>query len=229
MPSLDLEVVAVHTEAAGIRSLTLVAPDRSPLPGFEAGAHITLSVPGVGLRKYSLISSCPVIDVTATPQHYRVGVRLDSAGGGGSRWMFSLKSGDHITSAPPQNNFPLKPGSVPVLLLAGGIGVTPLISMAASLTAHGRPFRFIYASRSDADFAFRSELEALAGSRLQFHADNSVGRLLDITSHLSQLEPDSMVYTCGPRPMLKATLDAVKTLGWSRDRVSFELFYSVSA
>jgi ferredoxin-NADP reductase len=229
MTKLQLTVAVIEAETETIRRLVLANADGAPLPGFQAGAHLTLDIPNVGARKYSLVNALAHATATAAPRDYTLGVRIELSGGGGSRFVHRLKMGDTIMATPPQNNFPLKDGSEPVALIGGGIGVTPLISMAAALRSAGRDFSIIYATRSQIELAFMRELAALAGDALRVHTDDTAGRVFDMAAHFATLAVGTRVYMCGPKPMLKAGMDAAKALKWSRDRLAFELFYSVAA
>ena len=228
MSALQLIVTALKDETESIRRIGLARADGAALPGFAAGAHLTLDVPGVGQRKYSLVNAALEPSATAAPQVYALGIRLERDGGGGSRYMHGLKVGDHVSAEPPQNNFPLKDGAEPVALVGGGIGITPLISMAAALKSAGRPFRIVYAGRAKSELAFMPELTALAGAAMQIHTDNTAGRVFNMGAYLAGLAAGTKVYMCGPKPMLKSGIDAAKALKWPRDRLAFELFYSVA-
>ena len=231
MTDLKLTVVEIREETPLIRSVTLASGGAEPLPGYCAGAHLTFEIPDVGTRKYSLVNTSAEPGATAKPMTYIVSVRKEEFGGGGSLYIHGLAVGDVLVSQPPKNNFPLKPGSSPgaaVALVGGGIGVTPLISMAAELKAKKRQFELVYAARSNDDFAFRSEIEALAGSGGRFHADDVAGRVFDLPGYFASLGADTQVYACGPKPMLKACMAAARALGWPRDRLSYELFFSVA-
>ena len=229
MTTLKLTVTNVAEETALIRRVQLALPDGSALPGFDAGAHVTLQIPGVGPRKYSLVNAAAEPAANANPSQYVLAVRLETGGGGGSVFVHALRTGDRIDVGPPENNFRLTSGTAPVLLIAGGIGVTPLISMAASMKASGRPFRFIYAARSRTDLAFMPEITGLAGAALEIHADDEKGAVLDVKTILGGLKADEAVYICGPKPMLKAGITAARALGWPAGRLKFELFYSAAA
>jgi ferredoxin-NADP reductase len=228
MASLDLIVTAVHAETPLIRRIRLASNTVDPLPNYPAGAHLTVTVPEVGPRKYSLVRTTPEA-AHAHPSDYTLGIRLDAAGGGGSRWMHALAVGDHVIAEAPKNDFPLKPGAVPVALIGGGIGITPLVSMAAELKAARRPFRLAYAARARAELAFLPEIESLSDGQQTVQIDAETGRFFDVEAYFRTLASDTMIYMCGPKPMLKAGMDACRALGWPRDRLSFELFYSAVA
>ena len=229
MSRLQLKVTGIAHETTLIRRIELASTDGVPLPGFAAGAHISIDVPEVGVRKYSLVNALGEAGATNSPKAYVVGVRLDAEGGGGSRFMHGLKIGDTVTTEAPKNDFPLRPSTAPALLIGGGIGITPLITMAAELSAQGRPFHLVYAVRHREECAFLPALASLSQGAVEIHDDAACGRLLDIAGRFAALGADQHVYMCGPKPMLKAGIAASRRLGWSPDRLKFELFYSAAA
>ena len=228
MDLLQLTIVETRDETPSIRRIVLAAPTGSALPGFEAGAHITLHAPGIGRRKYSLVNADATPGATTAPVYYTLAIRRDDAGQGGSLWAHGLKVGDRVEAEPPQNDFELAAGTGPVMLLAGGIGVTPLISKAAYMKASGRPFRFVYAARNAAEFAFLPEIRALAGEALTLHADEEAGTFLNIRALIDTLTHDEPVYICGPKPMIKAAVQEARALGWPAGRLRFELFFTAA-
>lgn len=210
-----------------VRSLVLQAVDGAPLPAFEAGAHVRVRVtlPGGAQdwRHYSLIDL--VRGGAAGPGQYRIAVRLEATGQGGSRFMHEgLQVGDQVEIELPRNDFPLGPHTGCAVLVAGGIGITPLASMAAARRAAGRPVRMVYAGRSRALMAFLPELQALLGDALSVHADAECGAPLDVAALLDACAAEDQLYVCGPRVMLDAVLAAAEARGWPRERVHFELF-----
>ena len=225
MSFLDLKVTTASRETELIRRVVL-EPASGTLPPFEPGASITLHIPGVGRRRYSLVDTDPAAHA-AQPSHYELAVRLEAEGGGGSRWVHRLNPGDVVRAEPPLNEFALAAGSHPVLLLAGGIGVTPLVSKAAAMKAQGRPFRFVYAARRREDFAYLPAIRALAGDGLVLHADDEAGHVLDVPRLLAALPVNTEVHVCGPRPMLAAAIETAKALQWREGRLCFERFYSL--
>lgn len=220
---IPLVVARVHAATPVIRALELVRPDGGELPGWTAGAHIKVRLPDGGFRAYSLVNANPGPQATTAPACYRLGIRLEDAGRGGSRFMHGLRPGDIVHVSPPVNRFPLKTGGGPVVLLAGGIGITPLLSMAATLSAEGGAFDFVYAGRSRPHLAFLDELSALPGIRLTVHADDRDG-MLDVQMLMAGLPGDAALYVCGPVPMIDAAIAAARCLQWTDDRLNFEIF-----
>lgn len=221
---LLLTVTEVRTETSLIRSIRLARPHREPLPSWQPGAHLRVRLPNGDDRSYSLINLRSDPQATTRPDAYRLGVRLEDPTHGGSRYMHALKPGDQVVVLPPSNNFPLEPGPQPVVLLAGGIGITPIMSMAAALTAEGRPYRLYYAGRERGQLAFVGDIEQLCGERLSLHTDNTAGRVFDVVGLFAALRASESVYCCGPRAMIDAAIAATRALGWETGRLRFELF-----
>ena len=219
-----LTVTEVRTETPLVRSIRLARPHGEPLPSWQPGAHIRVRLPTGDDRSYSLINLDTDPLATTRPHAYRLGVRLEDPSQGGSRFMHALKVGDQVATLPPANNFPLNPGPQPVVLIAGGIGITPIASMAAVLAAEGRPYRLYYAGRSRDQLAFIDDIEALCGDRLVLHTDDTASTVFDVRGLMASLSADEPVYCCGPRAMIDAGIAAAKELGWQDGRLRFELF-----
>jgi len=227
--TLQLRVAEARTLSPLIRCLRLRADDGSALPGFAAGAHIRVQVEladgSRDWRHYSLIDFAGAGEAATAPTDYLIAVRREDTGRGGSRFMHEgLKVGDLVTIEPPKNDFPLHTGPGGTVLLAGGIGITPLASMAARRRAEGLPVRLHYAGRSRELMAFLPELQALLGDDLRVHADVEQGGAFDIGAMLDAIAPGDRLYVCGPKPMLDAVLAQTQARGWTHDRVHFELF-----
>jgi len=222
--TLTLTVTEVRAETPLVRAIGVARPHGEPLPSWQPGAHIRVKLPGGDDRSYSLINLRDDPLATTRPQVYRLGIRLEDPSQGGSRFMHALKEGDSIEVLAPSNNFPLNPGAEPIVLIAGGIGITPIASMAAALTTDKRPFRLYYAGRSRDQLAFVTDLEALCGERLTVHVDDAAGQVFDIRGLMASLTNNEPVYCCGPRPMIDAAIAATKDLGWETGRLRFELF-----
>ena len=228
MDTLTVEVAAADTLNPLIRRCTLRAADGALLPGFTAGAHVRVQVTlpdgKTDWRHYSLVNTAPGTETTVPQPHYTIAVRREDEGRGGSRWMHALQPGQRLTIEPPKNDFPLGPHAGCAVLVAGGIGITPLVSMAAARRAAGLPVRMLYAGRSRALMAFLPELQALLGDALVVHTEEERGAPLDVAALLDGCAADDVLYVCGPRVMLDAVLAAAQARGWPRERVQFELF-----
>jgi ferredoxin-NADP reductase len=212
-----------------IRQLRLQAPDGGVLPGFTAGAHLrvqaTLPDGRTDWRHYSLVNFSTEPGCTAAPREYVIAVRREDDGRGGSRFMHEqVQAGDVLTIEPPKNEFPLRALDSCAVMIAGGIGITPITSMAAQRRAEGRPVRLHYAARSRSLMAFLAELQQLLGDDLKPHADDEAGAPLDVDAVLDGCAPDDQLYVCGPKVMLDTVLAKTQARGWTHERVHFELF-----
>lgn len=227
---LRLRVAEARTLNPLIRLLRLVAPDGAALPGYGAGAHLRVQVelPGGARdwRHYSLVNASAEPGATDAPREYVIAVRREDDGRGGSRFMHErVREGDVLDVEPPKNEFPLREGvDGCAVLVAGGIGITPLLSMAARRRAQGAPVRLHYAGRSRELMAFLPELERLLGADLRLHADAEAGGPLDVDALLDGCGAHDQLYVCGPKPLLDAVLARTQARGWTHERVHFELF-----
>ena len=199
-PRLDLRVQALTWEADRIIGIELRRPDGGALPEFSAGAHIDLRLPNRMTRSYSLINP------PGERHRYVIAVQRDRASRGGSRWLHeALRVGERLLVEPPRNDFALVEEAPHSLLIAGGIGITPLWSHAQRLLALGRPFELVYAVRSRRVAAFLEPLRARLGAVLTLHVDDEAdGRQLDVAALVARAAPDTELYCCGPRGMLEA-------------------------
>ncbi|NLR74381.1 PDR/VanB family oxidoreductase [Leeia aquatica] len=188
--------------ATDVVQLTLVAADASPLPGFTAGAHLTLHSP-VGERRYSLTS------LPTTREHYQICVQRAQPGRGGSDWIHThLQVGDEVTASGPYNAFPLQPDAPHTVLLAGGIGVTPFFGMVDALSQAGRSFEVHYAVQSVDRLLLPDQLGPHRHTYVKAH-----GERLDLESLLQQAPAGSAFYVCGPHRMLEAVKARAAQLG----------------
>jgi ferredoxin-NADP reductase len=206
---MALQVRQIRLEATGIHSFELCAPDHERLPPFTAGAHIDVHLPGGLVRQYSLCND------PAEAHRYVIGVLKDLKGRGGSlRVHEALKVGDTVQVSRPRNQFELRAGQTSALLIAGGIGITPLKSMAHSLLQAGTPFELHYCARSCEVAAFTEELVELnrrAPGSVRWHFDNGqVGAGLDLASLLTAQPEGTHLYFCGPPGFMKACAQAAE-------------------
>ncbi|MFJ2772594.1 PDR/VanB family oxidoreductase [Streptomyces sp. NPDC087300] len=168
-----------------------------PLAPWEPGAHIDLTLPNWLTRSYSLCGD------PADREHYRVAVRHDPLSRGGSEYIHHyLRPGRALDVSPPRNHFPFRPAPG-YLFLAGGIGITPLLPMLAAAVAADVPASLVYVGRSRATMPFTEELLSRFGDRVRLVATGTDGRP-DLAALAAGLAPDSLVYCCGPAPMLTA-------------------------
>lgn len=214
---LKLKVRSYAAETPFIRSLVFDVED-GVVPRWQAGAHVRVALPNGGDRPYSLMA-LPDLPEGALA----LGVLREEASTGGSRFMHALKIGDVVKASEPVNNFHLHEGAAPALLFAGGIGVTPILSMAAELTARASPYRLHYAGRSRGLLAFLPHLQEICANGLSVHYDSDESRL-DIAAALGDAAADSHIYVCGPAGMIDAVKAAALAEGVPADRVHYELF-----
>jgi cytochrome P450/ferredoxin-NADP reductase len=193
----QVRVAAKDEVADGVVALTLRPVDGNPLPEWTAGAHVDLILGGgVPNRQYSLCGD------PADRSAYRLGILRDAAGGGGSLHVHDrLQVGDVVRVRGPRNNFILAPAQR-YLFIAGGIGITPILPMIAKAEAAGADWSLVYGGRQRASMAFLDELAA-HGERVAICPQDETG-LLDLQTLLGTPQPDTLVYCCGPEPLLAA-------------------------
>src|SRR6185503_13101400 len=187
------------------------------LPPFTAGAHVDLTLPNGLIRSYSLINP------QAERHRYVIAVQRDRASRGGSKWVHeNFRPGDILTVNGPRNNFALNEAAQKSVFIAGGIGITPIMSMIERLSTLNREWELVYCARKRADTAFAEKL-ADFGSRVRFNFDEEPGgKMLDIAATVRAAPPDAHLYCCGPLPMLEAFEAVAASL--PRDRVHVEYF-----
>ncbi|MGI9262946.1 MAG: 2Fe-2S iron-sulfur cluster-binding protein, partial [Woeseiaceae bacterium] len=201
-----------------VTRLELVSMMGGKLPPFEAGAHIDLMTAPQFIRQYSLCSD------PADPGTYVVGVLCEKDGTGGSlRIHERLKSGRPVMISQPRNHFPLAPDANRSLLLAGGIGVTPLIAMAHALHDAGQEFEFYYKAKTRAGAGFIDELENVPW-RGRVHLHFSDEKRLDVADVLGDYRPGDHLYTCGPSGFMDAVFDSAGAQGWPDENLHREYF-----
>jgi cytochrome P450/ferredoxin-NADP reductase len=189
-------VSAKDVLSEGVVSLALQRPDRQPLPNWQPGAHIDLILGQAPTRQYSLCGD------QSNSHEYRIGVLRDPNGRGSSKYVHDvLQVGDVVNIRGPRNNFPLVP-SPRYLFIAGGIGITPILAMIRSVESAGAEWNLVYGGRQRGSMAFLEEL-AQYGSRVSIQPQDETG-LLDLAAILGTPIRDTLVYCCGPEPLLAA-------------------------
>jgi phthalate 4,5-dioxygenase reductase component len=226
-PIADLMPVLVAAReqiAQDIHLFELVSADRGELPEFAPGAHIAVRAPNGELRKYSLCNDPNMRD------RYAVAIKREADGRGGSIGLIDATAkGDQWLITPPVNNFALHPRAPSYLFIAGGIGITPIMSMVRHLRATaGKPFRLAYCTRSPEATAFRDELGTPELRRqVRIHHDGGdLACALDLWPLLER-PTGAHLYCCGPRGMMQAVRDM--TGHWSASAVHFESFADATA
>ena len=220
-----LKVSSTRMLTDTVRELEFVGNENELLAGYSPGAHVKFDLPA-GQRSYSLIDFVAVAS-DGNPGSYRFAVQLEAESTGGSSYMHSLKPGDTVAVSAPENDFALAAGH-PALLIAGGIGITPMISMATALAHQGSAFRFHYACRTQAAMAYREELSAQFGDQLTLHFDDEPETALNIAALAGSVSADEHVYVCGPKGMIDAVKSAMEAAGVGQERIHFELFTSAA-
>lgn len=220
-PRHAVRVARVADIAARIRLFELVPAEGAPLPAFAAGAHVVVRLPSGTERHYSLCN-----DPSET-HRYVIAVLREGEGRGGSREMHEAVPPGHVlTIAGPFNNFPLAPGAHSSLLVAGGIGITPILCMARALAAAGSPFELVYLTRSREETAFLNVLCATPlVEHVRLHHDGGLReRQFDLARLLA--EPGGRhVYCCGPAGLMEAVRS--RSAHWPADTVHFEYFSGI--
>ncbi|MFJ7949251.1 PDR/VanB family oxidoreductase [Streptomyces sp. NPDC096354] len=213
----DLELVVARRtdEADGVVSLDLRRADGASLPGWAPGAHIDLLLAPDLVRQYSLCSPPEEAEV------WRVAVLLEKDGRGGSLHVHdTLAEGDTVRVRGPRNHFPLGRAER-YLFIAGGIGVTPIIPMLAEAERLGSAWEMAYGGRTLASMAFRDELLERYDERVRVRPEDEYG-LLDLDALLATPQPGTLIYCCGPEPLLKAVED--RCADWPDGTLHLERF-----
>ena len=216
--ALRVQVRRKWETAAGVAAFEL-APIDGVLPTFQPGAHIDVHLPNGLVRQYSITNG------PGETSYYRLGVKLEPDSTGGSICLHStVREGDVLAISEPRNNFPLRRDSMRTILLAGGIGITPLLAMAQSLDRMSLAFELHCFAQSAEHTAFSDVLDGLGESvvhHLGLPPDETVAEIRRLVA-----TPDEFthLYVCGPGPMLEAARREAADAGWPDDHVHFEYF-----
>jgi ferredoxin-NADP reductase len=217
---LRLRVASRSTGAEGVAVLELRDPTGADLPAWSPGAHVDLQLPGGVVRQYSLCGDPHDRSV------WQIGVLREPEGRGGSAYVYDqVREGDELDVRGPRNNFELAP-SPRYVFIAGGIGITPILPMAAAADEAGAEWEFHYGGRTRTSMAFLEALHELEtatghGLRVTLHPQDEVG-LIDLDRILGTPRPDTKVYCCGPEPLLKAVEE--RCAGWPAGALHVERF-----
>lgn len=215
---MTLEVKARRDLTREICEFTLALPEGGELPPFTPGAHITVETPDGAMRRYSLVND------GEEPEDYVISVKREPESRGGSASMHGDATvGTMLNVDPPENEFELVPASK-YLLIAGGIGITPILSMARHLSVEGKPFKIIYCTRSAEETAYIDEVKSFPGA-IVHHDNGDPDGFYDFWD-LFEKPGAEHVYCCGPAPLM----EEIKAVSghWPEGRVHFEDFNAVS-
>ena len=220
---LQLRITGVRQLTPRIRAYEIATEDGRELPAFAAGAHLDIPVKlasgALSSRRYSIASDPRRRD------RYEIAVLREDGGSGGSIAVHAnLTVGSRLRCNPPGNDFRLHDDPSPVVLIAGGIGITPIHAMAHSLRAAGRSFTLHYAFRSATEAAYLRELRVLLGEDLRCH-DASHGERLEPSRIIGGAPPAAHVYVCGPASLISTVVEAAQAHDWEPQRVHYERFH----
>jgi vanillate O-demethylase ferredoxin subunit len=218
--TLTVRVERITRQTPEILAFELAHPWGRPLPGYEAGAHIDVHMPGGFSRQYSLARA-----PSGAAAPYLIGVKREAQGRGGSASMHErVREGDLLAISAPRNTFPLREAASHHLLLAGGIGMTPLLAMAQALAARGAPFTLCVFARSEEHLAFAAALRAPAlAPHLRLHLDQgNAAQRIDLRALLAERTPGAQLYVCGPGGFMQAVREAAAH--WPEDALHAEYF-----
>ncbi|MFD4511751.1 PDR/VanB family oxidoreductase [Streptomyces sp. NPDC058457] len=222
---IDTVVVGRIMTTPRVVVLELQPADGTPLPEYEAGAHIDVRLeqraPDTALvRQYSLCGE------PGNRKRYRIAVLREEHSRGGSHAVHRLAVGDHVDISAPRNNFRLSPARRH-LLFAGGIGITPLAAMAQELDATGGDYTLHYCARSATDVALSEWFSD--HPRIVLHLDDQPDeQKLELRRALGSPAEDTAVYVCGPGPFIDYVLDGARELGWPPSALHKERFAPTS-
>lgn len=220
---MQVRVTAKWNETPEIAAFELSALDGTPLPAFDAGAHIDVHLRDASgqplVRSYSLAGN--PADVT----RYELGILREPASRGGSAAMHEqVQEGSVLDIDFPANHFPLAAMGQRHALFAGGIGITPMMAMATTLQARGDVFSLHYAVRSRARAAYLGRLQSAFAGALTLHVDEEAGVHFDAAAAIAGLAPETHVYVCGPQAFMDAVLAAARAAGVDDAHLHWEFF-----
>ncbi|MFT5895472.1 MAG: ferredoxin-NADP reductase/nitrite reductase/ring-hydroxylating ferredoxin subunit, partial [bacterium] len=215
---LRVTVSDIRDTATAIKAVELTAIE-GQLPTFQPGAHIDLHLSNGMIRQYSLANA------TGQTDRYIIGVKRELVSTGGSAYIHeTLRIGDVVAVSVPRNNFPMRRDAVKTLLIAGGIGITPMLSMAQALHHSSMPFELHYFVQGNDHLAFKDILETFSSSLIVHSALDSAQTQLELKNILSFYNSAHHVYVCGPGPMLDVARTIAQSHSWPDDAVHFEYF-----
>ena len=215
---MKMRVAKIRSEPGDVRVFELRHPRRPTLPSFEAGAHVDVHLPDGRVRQYSLFGD---------PQdrsQYLIAVKREAGGRGGSNWLHEhVVAGQELPVSAPRNHFGLSVEASSHILMAGGIGITPMLAMARSLYAGKRHFELHYFARSRSLAPLLGEIgRCLPAGGIHLHFDDEPATRADIHALLAERRDHAHLYYCGPPGFMDAIRAAATA--WHDDHVHYEAF-----
>lgn len=221
---MDVIIQKIHQLTPTIRAFELVAANGTALPNFEAGAHIDVHLKNGLTRQYSL-SNC-----SSEKHRYVIGVLHDANSRGGSRCIHTeYREGDHLKIGEPRNLFEIHPQTKQAVLFAGGIGITPILSMAYRLKFANIPFELHYFVRSREMIAFYGNLTEYFGDQVHFHIQDQPDTECNMAEVLGQSSPDRHLYVCGPTGFMQFVMSSAEQASWQSEQLHQEHFVAQKA
>jgi vanillate O-demethylase ferredoxin subunit len=220
---LSVQIVAKRNEATDICTFELADPLGNPLPSFSAGSHVDVYIGDGLMRQYSLCND------PRDTNRYLIGVlRVGDSRGGSAAMHEQVREGDVLEISEPRNHFQLAHGAKRSLLIAGGIGITPILCMAERLANIDAEFELHYCTRSEKRTAFRDRIRASSfANRVQFHFDDGpLQQKFDAQGVIAAAPRNTHLYVCGPKGFMDHVLATAKGAGWPEERVHREYFAS---
>lgn len=217
--SVKVKISEITEVAKNIKSFTFEPIDNNPLPEFTAGSHIEITLPSGKKRCYSLVN----------PQYetnqYQIAVKQEENGKGGSKEMHQLTTGEIVEVSVPRNNFVLYEQAKRFKLISGGIGITPMISMAHRLEELDKHFEFHICAKEESEVPFTYQLKHWSfAPMVEMHLDKNGKSSIDLTKVLSQPDEDTLIYICGPAGFMNWVKTTALEIGWSKNNIKQELF-----
>lgn len=218
---IDARVAERIDVATDIVSLIIEANDGGVLPNYAAGSHIDIKLANGLTRQYSLCTK-----PEDKGRRYRLGILREPSSRGGSEWVHeNLSQGAHFQISEPRNLFPLHHDAPNSILLAGGIGITPILSMAYELQQRGSEFSVHYTTRELNRAAFADEIKAQFAAQLSLYADDGQGApKFDLAKILAHANPSQHIYFCGPGGFIDYVMAQAQQAGWPESHLHFERF-----
>lgn len=214
-----VQIKSIHDLTPSIRSYELVAEDGCELPMFTAGSHIEIILENGLTRQYSL-SNCD-----SERNHYVIGVLNDLHSRGGSSFIHDqLKIGDRVHISEPRNLFPIHQNTNQAILFAGGIGITPILSMAYNLKRRNISFKLYYFVKDELSIAFREILNKDFSEEIHFHIDGDSNQHINIDAVLSTPLLNEHLYVCGPNGFMDFIFKTAEKYQWLSDHLHKEHF-----